>query len=112
MQLKVEKVQDVAVVTLDQDYLDAGNSTEFKKQLKEVDGSANKIVLDLAKVSFVDSSGLGAILSGLRRATQAGGGLKICGVSQSVKVLFELIGMHKIVQIFDNRDKAVESFQI
>ncbi|MBI3736649.1 STAS domain-containing protein, partial [Candidatus Sumerlaeota bacterium] len=58
----------------------------------------------------LDSSGLGAILSCLRKLNSVGGDLKLCAMSKPVHTLFELVRMHKIFEIFPTRDEAVRSF--
>lgn len=110
MDLSVEKINDVAVVTLNDDYLDASNSEEFKRDMTPVTDADSRVVLDLSRVEFIDSTGLGAILSCLRRITGAGGDLKLGGVSKQVRAVFELSRMHRIVDILDTRDEAVKAF--
>ncbi len=110
MDLTTQNSDDVMVVSLNDQQLDASNSGEFKSQLKEMMGQNNRVVLDMSAVNFVDSSGLGAILSGLRLATKGGGDLKIAAMSRSVRILFELVRMHKIIEVFADRDEAVRSF--
>lgn len=110
MDLTTQESDDVMVVSLNDQHLDASNSGQFKSQLKEMVAQNNKVVLDMSAVNFVDSSGLGAILSGLRLATHRGGDLKISGMSRSVRILFELVRMHKIIEVFAEKDEAVRSF--
>jgi anti-sigma B factor antagonist len=59
----------------------------------------------------VDSSALGAILTCLRRLKEAGGDLKICGLSKSVRIIFELVRFHKIMDIYGTQEEAVNAFQ-
>ena len=69
------------------------------------------MIFDLAELRFVDSSGLGAILSSLRQLNANGGDLKLCGMSKPVRALFELVRMHKIFEIHETRDDAIRAFQ-
>ena len=66
MPLTVDKVDDVAVVTVNVDEFDASNADDFKQEIAPVLQSCSRIVLDLSRVRFVDSSGCGAILSVLK----------------------------------------------
>jgi anti-sigma B factor antagonist len=69
------------------------------------------VILDLGRLRFIDSSGLGAMLSCLRQLNAAGGDLKLCGMSKAVRAVFELVRMHKIFDIYGTREQAVSAFQ-
>jgi anti-sigma B factor antagonist len=71
-----------------------------------------RIILDLSQLKFVDSSGLGAMLSCLRQLNGVGGDLKLCGMTKSVRALFQLVRMHRVFEIFNDRDDAIRSFGI
>ncbi len=110
MQLTVETVQNVAVVKIHAEQLDASNADDFKREIAPVLAANPRMVLDLGLLQFVDSSGCGAILSCLKTLTGAGGDLKLCGVTRPVRNVFELIRLHRICEIFDARETAVASF--
>ena len=69
------------------------------------------MVLDLSRLRFVDSSGMGAMLSCLRQLSAKGGDLKLCGMSKQVRGLFELVRMHRIFEIYGTREEAVHAFE-
>ena len=66
-----------------------------------------KTVLKLANVEFVDSAGLGAVVASLKRLRAMNGDMKICNVHKSVRALFELVRMHKLVDIYNTREEAL-----
>ena len=111
MDLAVDKVSDVAVAELLGEELDASNAGEFKDGVAPVLEANTKLVFDLSRLRFVDSSGLGAFISCLRKVNAKGGDLKLCGMSKQVRAVFELTRMHRIFDIFDTREKAVRAFQ-
>jgi anti-sigma B factor antagonist len=111
MDLAVEQVGDVAVVTLPVDELDASNAADLKRDAGPLLEMHAKLVFDLGRLRFVDSSGLGAFLSCLRRVNAKGGDLKLCGMSKHVRSVFELVRMHRIFEIHETRDAAVRAFQ-
>jgi len=111
MELAIEKMDDVTVVILPGEELDASNAKEFKGDVAPLLQPQAKVVLDLRQLRFVDSSGLGSILSCLRQLTTTGGDLKLCGMSQRVRALFELVRMHRIFDIYATRDEAVRAFR-
>jgi anti-sigma B factor antagonist len=109
MEMTIEKVGEVAVVELRGEQLDASNVADFKRDIAPVLEGNSRVVFDLSQLRFVDSSGLGAILSCLRRLNGTGGELKLCGLAKPVRALFELVRMHKIFDIYATRDEAVRS---
>ena len=111
MQLLVEKKGDVAVVAVNAEYLDASNADEFKREMAPVQKDSHKLVLDLVRVQFVDSRGCGVIISCLKSATEAGGDLRLCHVGKTVRTIFDLIRLHRICEIHDTREQAVQAFQ-
>ncbi len=110
MLLTAEQIGDVTVVAVNADQFDASNADDFKLLIAPALEGCHKLVLDLARVQFVDSRGCGVILSCLRRLTEAGGDLKLCGVGKPVRTVFELVRMHRVCQILPTRDEAVRAF--
>jgi len=111
VEITTEKVAGVTFVALQADSLDASNTSEFKRAFTAAVEPNGKVVLDLAKVNFIDSSGCGAILAFLRQLSQVGGDLKLCSVSRPVRSLFELVRMHRILDILNSRDEASRAYQ-
>ncbi|KIX15791.1 STAS domain-containing protein [Dethiosulfatarculus sandiegensis] len=111
MEFNVSQIDEVKILAMLADRLDAGNAEEFKSVIAPHLGQGGKVVLDISKLVFVDSSGLGAILSCLRKLTQARGDLKLCGMSKQVRLLFELVRMHRIVDVYNTSAEAVAAFE-
>jgi anti-sigma B factor antagonist len=111
MEMMVEKLGEVTIVQLPGEQLDASNAKDFKRDVTSILNATSKVVFDLSQLRFVDSSGLGAMLSCLRLVNSAGGDLKLCGLSKSVRALFELVRMHRIFDICDTKDDAVRILQ-
>ena len=111
MEIAVDKTESVAVAVVPVDELDASNAGEFKRDIAPVLQANTKVVLDLSRLRFVDSSGLGAMLSCLRQLSAKSGDLKLCGMSKQVRALFELVRMHRIFDIYGTKEEAVKAFQ-
>lgn len=111
MEITVVKVGNVAVAVIPVDDLDASNVGEFKRDIASVLAANAQLVIDLSHLRFIDSSGLGAMLSCLRQVSAKGGDLKLCGMSKQVRTTFELVRMHRIFDIFPTREEAVRAFQ-
>jgi anti-anti-sigma factor len=111
MQLNVDKVGDVTVAAPGAAELDANNSDDFREAIAPLLPQTRKLVLDLGRVQFVDSSGCSAILSCLKGLTQHGGDLKLCRVGPTVRTVFDLIRLTRICEIVETPEDAVRAFQ-
>lgn len=106
---KVRRVNGVLVVTPTLEKLDLSTAGEFKEQLSALIPVEKSLVLDMEGIHFVDSSGLGAILSVLRELSAAGGDLRLCCLQKRVRVMFELVRMHRVLTIQATVEEAVTS---
>jgi anti-sigma B factor antagonist len=111
MELAIDRIGDISAVALPVDELDASNAAELKRDIAPVLHATTKLVLDLTRVRFMDSSGLGAMLSCLRQLSTKKGDLKLCGLSKQVRGAFELVRLHRIFQIYGSKADAVRAFQ-
>ena len=111
MQLSTQTIEDVTRVILPPDKLDASNAAEFKAAVAPILTSQSKIIFDLSQLHFVDSSGLGTILSCLRLVNSSGGDLKLCCLQRGVRALFELVRMHRVFDIGESVSDAVLAFK-
>jgi anti-sigma B factor antagonist len=107
----VEKIGDVVVVAPNLEQLDASNADDFRRDMAPILQDARKMVLDLTGTQFADSRGCGAILSCLKQLSSVGGDLKICCVSRPVRMVFELIRLHRICEILGTKNEAVRAFE-
>ena len=111
MRPTVEDVDGVTVVMLRENHLDWNNVQEFRRDIRPVLEANNRVVFDLRHLQFVDSMGIGALLTCLRRLNGSGGDLKLCEISKPVRVLFELVRLHRIVEILNTKEEAVRAFE-
>ncbi len=109
MEIFIEDVGGVTVTVAAVDELDASNVAEFKSAMAPILEVRSQLILDLSRMRFVDSSGLGAILSCLRQLRAKGGDLKLCGMTKQVRAVFELVRMHRIFDIYATQQEAVQS---
>ena len=110
MKITVEQMNGVVIAVPLGKHLDASNAKEFKCNMAPILETSTKVVCDLSQFEFVDSSGLGAIVSCLRQLKAVGGDLKLCGMTKPIRSLFELVRMHRIFDILDTREEAVRAF--
>ena len=111
MQLQIVEKGPVVLITVKETRLDAHNSGELKTQmLGFFEEGKNNLLVDLQEVRFVDSSGLGALVSGFKNASARSGSLKLCGLQPQVKSMFELTRLHRVFEIFNGTEEALASF--
>jgi anti-sigma B factor antagonist len=110
MELTEHRSGDVIVIDCREENIDAGNVRDFRDSMQRLIGNQGRVVLDMSRVRFVDSSGLGALLSCLRDVNSRKGDLRLCAMSRPVRALFELLRMHRLFSIHDSVDSAIASF--
>lgn len=110
MDVLCEVRQGVAVIVLRTEYLDASSVEEFKGSVASILESNKNVVLDLSGLQFVDSAGLGALLSCLRKTAAAGGDLKVSGLTKPVRSVFEISRLHRVFDIYQKQADAVLAF--
>lgn len=110
MELTIRKLENhpgTAIVAFPTDHLDAGNVKEFRAAIQSVTDANDTVVLDMQRLTFVDSSGLGALLSCLRTMNGKRGQLLLFGMAKPVRALFELVRMHRIFTICNTEAEAL-----
>ena len=107
MEFSVERENGVVLVVIKAERLDANNANTFKRAMEPVLADAREAVLDMGSIRFMDSSGLGALLSCLRRLTASGGALKLCALQKPVRSVMEMVRMHRVFDIYDTRAQAM-----
>lgn len=101
MNLVAEQFAGALAVRVDQDRIDAASSIQFKDQMRQVThGAQGRVVLDLAQVAFIDSSGLGAIVAAMK-ALGPDQKLELSGLTPTVKKVFRLTRMETVFTIHD-----------
>lgn len=107
MLLVSQQSGNVTIIRIVESKLNAANAAEFRVETaKLVEGGAHRLVVDLGKVSFVDSSGLGALVGLLKRVGNAGD-LAVAGLQPAVRRMFELTRMDRVFRVFPDAGAAV-----
>ena len=88
--------------------LDMAAAEQMKRTLtKLLDEGSKKLLSDLGKVGYVDSSGMGALVASLKQARTAGGDLRLCALQDDVRAIFEMTRLNKAVTIHGSRTEAL-----
>jgi anti-sigma B factor antagonist len=99
MDLQAEVLAQALVIHVMEDRIDAAGAIQFKEKMRElVTGTTQVVILDLSKVAFLDSSGLGAVVS-VRKMMGPDPKLQLSGLTPTVEKVFRLTRMDTIFTI-------------
>lgn len=88
-----------------------GNRQELKqKVLEALEKGERKVVVDFSNTGYIDSSGLGALVSLSKKIRDAGGELRLAGLNEDLKTLFELTKLDTLFTIVASPEEALASF--
>lgn len=77
---------------------------------ESVDDGQTRLVMDLSEVSFVDSSGLGSLIAGLKKARQAGGDLRIASAQEQVRMVLGLTNLDRVLRPYADVSDATDGW--
>ncbi|HVH38847.1 MAG TPA: STAS domain-containing protein [Gemmatimonadaceae bacterium] len=110
MSLHLTRNGDVVIIEIEGQLI-VGNRQEFKQRvLDEAETGARKVLVDFARTGYIDSSGLGVLVSLAKRLRELGGDLRLANLNDDLQTLFELTKLDTLFQIADTRERALESF--
>ena len=91
--------------------LDAVSALEVKAEIEQlVQAGQVELIVCLEQTPFIDSSGLAALVSGLKTTRQARGTLKLAGLSEQARTVFQLTMLEQVFEIYDQAEEALASF--
>ncbi len=108
MAFQVTKENDVTVVTVEGQLI-VGNRQELKqKVLEELENGERKFVVDFDQTGYIDSSGLGVLVSLSKKIREQGGELRLAGLNEDLRTLFELTKLDTLFKIAGSRAEALK----
>ena len=111
VKLSTRQVGDVSVIDVTGRITLGEGSSALRDSLRELVGhDQKKILLNLGDVSYIDSSGIGELVSGFTTVTNAGGQLKLLNLSKRVKDLLQITKLYTVFDVHDDEAAAVRSF--
>jgi anti-sigma B factor antagonist len=111
MNMGTDRIGSVTVVEPLIDTLDAGNAKSFTDAMSPLIDARGRVVFDLNRLSFIDSSGCGALLTCYKQAQEMGGRVAFCQVREPVRTVLELIRLNRLIPFFDARETAAAALE-
>ncbi len=102
---------DIAILTVGSRYIDAGNVKIFRDAMRVAMKDGKFFAVDMSGVDYIDSTGIGALISCLRDANSRGGSLELFSLTPGVLALFEIMRLNKIFQLHLNRQTALNGMR-
>lgn len=110
MSFKISNQDGITLVEVDGE-LTVGNREHFKQVvLERVAEGERKFLMDFGESSYIDSTGLGALVSLSRKIREAGGQMRLTGLNEDLRTLFELTRLDTVFDLADTRAAAMSDF--
>ncbi len=107
MGFQVEKQGDVTVVDVEGQLI-VGNRQELKQRvIEQLEHGDRKFVVDFSRTGYIDSSGLGVLVSLSKKIREQGGDLRLANLNEDLRTLFELTKLDTLFKIADSRQEAL-----
>jgi anti-sigma B factor antagonist len=110
MSFSVSNRGEVCIVEVEGQLI-VGNRQELKQKiLDELEKGQRKVLVDFARTGYIDSSGLGVLVSLAKKIRDMGGDLRLANLNDDLQTLFELTKLDTLFQISETRERALENF--
>ena len=111
MRFKTSQQDDVSILAISGKIMGGPDRDKFHAEIKDlINGGRRKVLLDFGKVPWINSTGLGILISGYASLKQADGRLMICNVNDRVLSLFYTSQLHDIFETHETKESALEAF--
>ena len=111
VKLNTRQVGDVSVVDVAGRITLGEGSSAMRDALRDmVAKNQKKILLNLGDVTYIDSSGIGELVSGFTSVTNSGGQLKLLGLNKRVKDLLQITKLYTVFDVHEEESSAIRSF--
>ena len=109
--LSPRQVGDVTVIDVAGRITLGEGSSNLREGIREMVAKGNKkILLNLGEVTYIDSSGIGELVSGFTSVANGGGQLKLINLTKRVKDLLQITKLYTVFEVFDDEAAAIRSF--
>ncbi|MHB0912861.1 MAG: STAS domain-containing protein [Armatimonadota bacterium] len=109
LDIEVRKSGKVSVLGLSGD-LDSYTCSKLRQAIISLINEGDfRVVIDMSGVNYIDSSGLGTLVGGLRRTMEQGGGLALTGAGPQITKVMTITGLIKVLNLFHTESDAVSN---
>ena len=108
MEIIVKEIDDIRIVKITGE-IDMSNTAQIKEKFLDV--PVSKFVIDMTDVSYIDSSGIGTLLSIYKNTKARSGNLVVVGLNPRLKKLFDMLGLSKILKTVDDVDEGLKELK-
>ena len=110
MQIKIDHHTKDKAVLHPIGRMDVETSPEVRQTILDlVEQKVNTVIVDLSQVEFMDSSGLSALVSGMKALRRIEGKLNICNANAQIRTALRLTMLDRVLPVFDSLDEALHS---
>ena len=111
MNLTTDRSHDIAIVRIGETRIMYPLLQEFSAAVAGLlAGGDRKVLIDLSKVTYVDSATIGCLMDLYRQTSAVGGVLRLAGVQKRVETMLTMTGAHNFLKMFPDEATAVQSF--
>ncbi len=110
MSFEISRLADVTLVDVTGQLI-VGNRQELKQViLEQLDAGSRKFLMDFQNTAYIDSSGLGVLVSLSKKIREKGGELRLAGLNEDLRMLMDLTKLNALFHIADSREAALTNF--
>jgi anti-sigma B factor antagonist len=111
MDIKVRHLPGGVAVVSPSEKLNMATAMDLREAISAlVSSGMNFLIIDLSEVDFIDSSGLGGLVSGLKKAREQGGDLRLAAPNEQIKLVLELTNLDKVLASFTDAETALQEW--
>ncbi|MFH1941576.1 MAG: STAS domain-containing protein [bacterium] len=111
MKFSVRERKNVVIIQLDGEMVGGPDAALLSEELHDlIESGQNKIIVDMAMVDWMNSSGLGILIGGLTTVRNSGGDLKLLHLAKKLEELLRITKLQRVFEVFNDEGDAVASF--
>lgn len=112
LDVRIRRNDNVPIVDLSGD-VDAYTCAKLREAIVELlDQGDSRVVIGMSNVDYIDSTGLGTLVGGLRRVSEQKGAMAISGANPQVRKVLSITGLSKVFSLFDDETEAIRSLLV
>jgi anti-sigma B factor antagonist len=107
--LTIRESDDICIIDVNGD-LDSYAAVDLREELENLQRKNVKVVVNLSKVEYINSTAVGALVGTAKRVRRKKGDLKVYGLADNLQRTFDLVGASKVLEVYASEADAISSF--